>query len=69
MVRSTALYIGAGIDTIPINYGHWIDMFICIDSQPYSEFGILQGGIGENGYDKYYRPNFIKELNKTKKTK
>ena len=65
MVRNTALYIGAGLDTIPLQYGHWIDKFICIDSQPYSEFGILQGGLGENGYDKYYRPNFIKELNKS----
>ena len=41
-MRTHALYIGAGKDTLPFIYCKWIDTFECIDSQPESEFGILK---------------------------
>ena len=60
---SKALYIGAGIDSRPFQLCDWITKFYCVDGQPNSEFGIdMSGKIGENGYDKFSRPNFIKEL-------
>ena len=50
-MRTHALYIGAGKDTIPLQYCHWIETFECIDSQPESEFGVLKSGkITEYGY-------------------
>lgn len=65
-MRTYALYIGAGIDTLPLQYCDWIETFFCIDSQPESEFGVLKSGrITENGYDAFSRPNFIKELNES----
>ena len=67
-MRTRALYIGAGKDTLPFIYCKWIDTFECIDSQPESEFGILKSGrITEYGYDAFSRPNFISELNESYK--
>ena len=58
-----ALYIGAGSDTIPLVHCPWIQRFTCIDSQPYSEYGILQSGrIDAYGNDEYARPDFLKDL-------
>ena len=58
-----ALYIGAGTDTIPLVHCPWIQRFTCIDSQPYSEYGILQSGrIDACGNDEYARPHFIQDL-------
>ena len=58
-----ALYIGAGSDTIPLVHCHWIQRFTCIDSQPYSEYGILQSGrIDAYGNDEYARPDFLQDL-------
>ena len=66
-MRTHALYIGAGKDTLPFIYCKWIDTFECIDSQPESEFGILKSGrITKYGYDVFSRPNFIPELEKSK---
>ena len=62
---SKALYIGAGIDTQPFLLCDWINKFYCVDGQPNSEFGILLSGkINEYGFDRYARPNFIKNLEK-----
>jgi hypothetical protein len=59
-----AVYIGAGIDTSPIENFKNIKIFYYIDSQPNSEFGIKQSGIKlDNGMDGFYRPNFISKLN------
>jgi len=65
-MRTHALYIGAGKDTVPFIHCKWIDTFECIDSQPESEFGILKSGrITNYGYDAFSRPNFIPELDKS----
>jgi len=67
-MRTHALYIGAGTDTIPLQYCDWIETFECIDSQPESEFGVLKSGrITEYGYDGFTRPYFISELNESYK--
>ena len=61
-----ALYIGAGIDNIPMKYCDWIHIFTCMDSQPYSEFGVQQSGkINIYGHDEFYRPDFIENVNKS----
>ena len=57
-----ALYIGAGIDVKPIKYFDKIKTFNYIDSQPYSEFGLIEC-IDENGINLYSRPNFIDNFN------
>lgn len=58
-----ALYIGAGTNTTPLINCHWIDRFTCMDSQPYSEYGILQSGrIDAYGHDEYARPHFLPNL-------
>lgn len=60
------LYVGAGCDISPIKHFDNIKIFYFIDSQPFSEFGIIQSGyITEHGYDGFYRPLFIQELDYT----
>lgn len=62
-MKTHALYIGAGTDTIPMEHCDWIDKFTCIDSQPYSEYGVRQSGnINKYGHDGFYRDTFIDEL-------
>ena len=62
-MNKNALYIGAGKDTLPFTHCNWIHHYICIDSQPYSEYGILQSGrINKNGHDTFFRPQFLDEL-------
>jgi len=58
-----AVYVGAGLDTRPIEHFKEIKLFYYIDGQPNSEFGILQSEtIMENGLNAYYRPQFISNL-------
>ena len=58
-----ALYIGAGTDTLPFIHCNWINNYICIDSQPYSEYGTLQSGtLNAHGNDTYSRPEFLKKI-------
>ena len=58
-----AVYIGAGIDTIPIIRLDFISEFVYVDSQPYSAFGTLKSNIiMSDGYDGYYRPKFFNSL-------
>ena len=58
-----AIYIGAGIDTIPLIRLDFISEFVHVDSQPYSAFGTLQSKmIMSDGYDGYYRPKFFTSL-------
>jgi hypothetical protein len=58
-----ALYIGAGTDTLPFIHCNWINNYICIDSQPYSEYGTLQSGtLDAHGNDTYSRPEFLDDL-------
>lgn len=65
----TAIYIGAGSDILPIKYLQNIKTFIYYDSQPFSEFGLLQSGyIMDDGTDGFYRPRFIENLDKEMKT-
>ena len=40
-----AVYVGAGLDTRPIEHFKEIKLFYYIDGQPNSEFGILQSEI------------------------
>ena len=52
-MRTHALYIGAGKDTVPFIHCKWIDTFECIDSQP-ERFGMLKSGrITNYGYDAF----------------
>ena len=71
---SSALYIGAGLDTYPITECDFIKYFYYIDSQPNSEFGIDEHIIPNPKYycipkccvpkiNKFSRPTFIKNLN------
>jgi len=66
---SAAAYFGAGTDNQPIRFCN-IKTFYYFDSQPYSEFGILQAKDWKNGYwtggftDGFSRPNFIPRLDK-----
>lgn len=39
MTSQKAVYIGAGTDIVPVLLFDTIDEYICIDSQPFSEFG------------------------------
>ena len=54
---STYLYIGAGIDTHPILHFPLTQVFICIDSQPFSEYG--RGSVFD---DELYRYDFVEQL-------
>jgi|MDSY01.1.fsa_nt_gb hypothetical protein len=56
-----AIYIGAGIDLCPVNYLKYIKNFNYLDSQPNSEFGLLEY-IDETGKNGFSRPKFIKNL-------
>jgi hypothetical protein len=56
-ITNTYLYIGAGIDIQPILHFPLAQVFICIDSQPFSEYGR-----GELFDDEMYRYNFIEKL-------
>jgi hypothetical protein len=63
-----AIYIGAGIDTRPIEYFKEIKLFYYFDSKPYSEFGIKQSSItNEDGINGFSRPNFIPSLDENMK--
>jgi hypothetical protein len=58
-----AIYIGAGDDTRPIKRLSDVAEFVHVDSQPYSEFGILQSQqIMSNGSNGYSRPRFFNHL-------
>ena len=58
-----AIYIGAGDDTRPISRLDGVTEFVHVDSQPYSEFGILQSQqIMSNGHNGYSRPRFFNRL-------
>ena len=54
---STYLYIGAGIDTQPLLHFSLVKLFICIDSQPFSEYG--RGSVFDA---EMYRYHFIEQL-------
>lgn len=54
---SAYLYIGAGIDTHPILHFPLAQLFICIDSQPFSEYG--RGSVFD---DELYRYDFVEKL-------
>ena len=56
-----AIYIGAGTDLRPVNYLKYIKNFNYLDSQPNSEFGLLEY-IDETGKNAFSRPKFIKNL-------
>lgn len=58
----SALYFGAGTDLRPLIFCNDIKNFNYIDSQPYSEFGLLQSNSNYNGYNGFYRPYFISDL-------
>ena len=69
----TGIYCGCGCDIRRTlnQFKLDCDRIICIDSQPYSEFGLKQCGIvyegfGQlrTGYDGYYRQQFVKNLTK-----
>jgi len=69
----TGIYCGCGCDIRRTlnQFKLDCDRIICIDSQPYSEFGLKQSGIvyegfGQlrTGYDGYYRQQFVKNLTK-----
>lgn len=53
-----AVYIGAGLDILPVLLNDNIKEFIYIDSQPTSEFGML--GFTDK---KFFRKNFLETLN------
>lgn len=57
-----AVYIGSGLDIIPVLMYNKIKEFTFIDSQPQSEFGML--GYNEK---RFYRKTFIDSLNKIMK--
>lgn len=52
-----AVYIGAGLDIVPVLLNENIKDFIYIDSQPTSEFGML-GFVNK----KFFRKNFLESL-------
>lgn len=54
---STYLYIGAGIDTQPLLHFPLAQVFICVDSQPFSEYG--RGSVFDTEMYRYY---FIEQL-------
>jgi len=54
---SAYLYIGAGIDTQPLLHFPFAQLFICIDSQPFSEYG--RGSVFDA---ELYRYDFIETL-------
>lgn len=65
----SAIYIGAGSDILPIKHLQNIKTFSYFDSQPFSEFGLLQSGyIMEDGTDGFYRPRFIENVDKEMKS-
>jgi len=53
--KYSAFYPGAGHDIIPLVMYRYIKKWIYFDSQPMSEFG-------DNLYEGFERPNFIKQL-------
>jgi len=53
-----AVYVGAGLDILPVLLNEDIKEFIYIDSQPKSEFGML--GFLEK---RFFRKNFLEQLN------
>lgn len=58
-----AVYVGAGVDTKPIQFFPNIKLFYYFDGQPNSEFGIRQSNIKRaDGSDGFSRPNFISTL-------
>ena len=57
-----AVYIGAGLDIIPVIVLNKINTFIYIDSQPISEFGMFYWND-----KKMYRTHFLPELEKLMK--
>jgi hypothetical protein len=54
---SSYLYIGAGIDTQPLLHFPLAQVFICIDSQPFSDYG--RGSVFDA---EMYRYNFVEQL-------
>ena len=63
MNKRSALYIGAGTDTMPMIHCKWIHDFICVDSQPDSMFGIQKSGrLTAEGRDTFYCPEFMGQL-------
>ena len=54
---SAYLYVGAGIDTQPLLHFPLAQVFICIDSQPFSEYG--RSSVFD---DELYRYDFIEQL-------
>jgi len=55
--NSSYLYVGAGIDTQPLLHFPLAQVFICIDSQPFSEYG--RGSVFDA---KLYRYDFVEKL-------
>ena len=63
-----AVYVGAGVDTKPIENFKNIKFFYYIDGQPNSEFGVKKSGIiRSDGSDGFSRPNFISKLDNNMK--
>ena len=56
-ITNTYLYVGAGIDTQPLLHFPLAQVFICIDSQPFSEYG--RGQLFDT---EMYRYDFIEKL-------
>ena len=56
-ITNTNLYVGAGIDTQPLLHFPLAQVFICIDSQPFSEYG--RSSVFD---DELYRYDFIEKL-------
>ena len=54
---SAYLYVGAGIDTQPLLHFPLAQVFICIDSQPFSEYG--RSSVFD---DELYRYDFIEQF-------
>ena len=59
-----AVYIGAGTDVFPLTHCHWIQSLVCIDSKPYSKYGVKQSGILCDGVDEFTRPGFEDALDR-----
>lgn len=57
IMKDTYLYIGAGIDIQPLLHFPFVELFICIDSQPFSDYGRGQVFDAE-----MYRYDFIEQL-------
>jgi hypothetical protein len=51
-MKDTYLYIGAGIDIQPLLHFPLVQLFICIDSQPFSEYG--RGSVFDTEMYRYY---------------